>query len=217
MFTGIVEEVGKINAIRRQANSLVLDVSCSFAGELEKGESVAVNGVCLTVTAISTNGFTADATPETFRRTASGELESGSFVNLERAMKAGGRFGGHIVQGHVDGKGIFLSAAAEENAVNILIKVDNTLGKYIIEKGSVCIDGISLTVSAVSYAKETEFTVAVIPHTWAHTALRRKNTGSTVNIETDIVGKYIEHFVNWKDSSNDEGLLEMMNDFKSFH
>lgn len=220
MFTGIIEEVGKVGSISRNGSSLVLEINCSFAAELEIGESVAVNGTCLTVTQKTENGFFADATPETFRRTSLSELESGSSVNLERAMKAGGRFGGHIVQGHVDGTGIFLSAAKDENAVDIRVKCGNELGKYIVEKGSVCLDGISLTVASVKYSSsQTEFSVSVIPHTWENTTLCKKSAGSKINIETDIIGKYIEHFMNWKDSSESENpeILEMMTDFKSFH
>lgn len=220
MFTGIVEEVGKVDSISRNGSSLVLGISCSFARELAIGESVAVNGTCLTVTQKNENIFCADATPETFRRTSLGELESGSAVNLERAMKADGRFGGHIVSGHIDGTGTFVSASKDENAVIVRVRVTSALGKYIIEKGSVCVDGISLTVAEIKYsASAAEFSVSVIPHTWENTALSRKSAGSILNIECDVVGKYIEHFLSWKDSSEKENpaVLEMMRNFKSFH
>lgn len=229
MFTGIVEETGKIESISHNGSSLTLCVGCSFASELVLGESVAVNGTCLTVTQKTDGSFCADVTPESFRRTSLGELQNGSLVNLERAMKADGRFGGHIVSGHIDGTGRFAGAVNEGNAVNITVIVPAALGRYIIEKGSVCIDGISLTVASVSYgAGETIFTVAVIPHTWANTTLCKKSAGGVVNIECDVVGKYIEHFLKTDGTgsnsvagsvnADDEALLEsMMTDFTSFH
>lgn len=238
MFTGLVEETGKIGQIKRNGSSLSLEIECAFAPDLEIGESVAVNGACLTVSGKNAGGFTADVTPETFRRTSLSVLESGGKVNLERAMPAGGRFGGHIVQGHVDGTGVFLGASSDGNSVNIKIRVPFGLGKYIVEKGSVCIDGISLTVASLSFgASGAEFSVAVIPHTWKNTALCFKTEGSPVNIECDIIGKYIAHFLEWGenykggnvsgiDGENPSGasgtecasmLEEMMRDFKSYH
>ncbi len=228
MFTGIVEETGTINSILQKGNSLVLGINCSFAGDLALGESVAVNGVCLTVTKKTQNVFYADVTPETFRRTGLGELKNGSSVNLERALKSDGRFGGHIVSGHIDGTGFFVSCEHEENAKNIKIAVNSNLGKYIIEKGSICIDGISLTVANVNYgSEETVFEVAVIPHTWEQTTLSKKSNGDKVNIECDLVGKYIEHFLNWPDSKknvfseeqtiDDETLNSFMSSCPSFH
>ena len=231
MFTGIVEETGTVNSISRNGNSLQLEINCSFAGELTEGESVAVNGTCLTVTKKTKNSFCADVTPESFRRTSLGSLESGSEVNLARAMKADGRFGGHIVSGHIDGTGIFLGGVNEGNAVNISVSVPAKIGKYIIEKGSVCIDGISLTVAEVTEREnggEVFFTVAVIPHTWENTTLCKKSTGAVVNIECDVVGKYIEHFLSFnggkndsddekKNQEEDEVLLEAMTNFTSFH
>ncbi len=241
MFTGLVEETGKIGQIKRNGSSLSLEIECAFAPDLEIGESVAVNGVCLTVSEKNGGGFIADVTPETFRRTSLSALESGGKVNLERAMPAGGRFGGHIVQGHVDGTGVFLGASCDGNSVNIKIRVPLPLGKYIVEKGSVCIDGISLTVASLSCgASGAEFSVAVIPHTWKNTALCLKTEGGPVNIECDIVGKYIAHFLEWsenykgenyKDSAGfggenpsgafgterDSMLEEMMRSFKSYH
>ena len=186
------------------------------------GESVAVNGTCLTVTSKSSDSFTADVTPESFRRTSLGGLKSGCEVNLERAMKADGRFGGHIVSGHIDGTGIFVSSQNEQNAVNIKIAVSAEIGKFIIEKGSVCVDGISLTVASVNYGEsETVFNVAVIPHTWKNTTLSKMQNGSYVNIECDLVGKYIEHFVNYKNSKNaddeEKSLENFMTSFTSFH
>ncbi len=224
MFTGIVEEIGEIEEIRRNGESLELVIKCSFAREVSLGESVAVNGTCLTVTKMTDSTFSADVTPESFRRTSLSELESGKPVNLERAMKADGRFGGHIVSGHIDGTGKIKGARTEGNSVNLTVSVEAKLGRYIIEKGSVCIDGISLTVASVTYGKETTFTLAVIPHTWEMTTLSKKPAGSLVNIECDMVGKYIEHFMNFKteqEADTDEkeslALAEMMTNFTSFH
>ncbi|MBQ0051360.1 MAG: riboflavin synthase [Treponema sp.] len=222
MFTGIVEGLGCVESISHGTSSLALAIKCDFAKELVLGESVAVNGTCLTVTSMTETSFTADVTPESFRRTSLGELGSGSFVNLERAMKADGRFGGHIVSGHVDGTGKILSAQKEENAVNVFVSVPSSLGKYIIEKGSVCVDGISLTVASVAAnGGNTTFSVAVIPHTWENTTLSKKQNGATVNIECDVVGKYIEHFLNYpKPSVNEEdseAIQAMMSSFTSFH
>lgn len=222
MFTGIVEEKGKINSILKSSSSLVLNIKCSFASSLVLGESVAVNGTCLTVASKNSDSFTADVTPESFRRTSLGSLKSGCEVNLERAMKADGRFGGHIVSGHIDGTGIFVSSQNEQNAVNIKIAVSAEIGKFIIEKGSVCVDGISLTVASVNYGEsETVFSVAVIPHTWKNTTLSKMQNGSYVNIECDLVGKYIEHFVNYKNSKNaddeEKSLENFMTSFTSFH
>ena len=228
MFTGIVEETGTINSILQKGNSLVAGINCTFADALTLGESVAVNGVCLTVTQKTKGSFTADVTPETFRRTGLGELKQGSRVNLERAMKADGRFGGHIVSGHIDGTGFFVAFKREENSVNVKIAVNPDLGKYIIEKGSVCVDGISLTVAKVNYGTdETVFETAVIPHTWEQTTLSRKSSGDKVNIECDLVGKYIEHFLNWNDSKksvpaaaqtiDEETLNSIMSNCPSFH
>lgn len=223
MFTGIVEELGNIQSILRNTSSLTLCINCTFARELEFGESVAVNGTCLTVTEKTQNSFCADVTPETFRRTSLGELTNGGIVNLERAMKANGRFGGHIVSGHIDGTGKFLGFEKEENAVNVKISVNEKLGFYIIEKGSVCVDGISLTVANVSKsAGEFIFSVAVIPHTWENTNLSKKSIGSLVNIECDVIGKYVEHFLTFGRNENvsenlDEATQSFMTNFPSFH
>lgn len=221
MFTGIVESLGTITNINRNGTSLVLTIKCNFAKDLELGESVAVNGACLTVAQKTDSIFSVDVTPESFRRTSLSKLQEGSIVNLERAMKANGRFGGHIVSGHIDGIGKIISAEKEENAVNVSISVESALGKYIIEKGSVCIDGISLTVANVTKGNPTIFSIAVIPHTWENTTLCKKTSDSIVNIECDVVGKYIEHFLNWenekKSALEDENLQDLMTNFTQFH
>lgn len=190
MFTGIIEEVGTVLGIRRGAKSLVLDISAdNILADVRIGDSIAVNGVCLTATSVNNNSFTADVMPETLSRSSLADLKSGSHVNLERAMAANGRFGGHIVSGHIDGTGTIKRIRKDDNAVRYEISADRTILKYIVEKGSVTIDGISLTVTEVS---EKSFSVSVIPHTLSVTILGEKSVGSIVNLENDIIGKYVE-------------------------
>lgn len=190
MFTGIIEEVGTLLAVNRAAKSESLTIEAPYVLQDAKvGDSIAVNGICLTATSISGTTFTADVMAETMRRTSLGSLRIGSKVNLERAMAANGRFGGHIVSGHIDGTGILTDMRREENAVWVTIKTTPEIMKYVIEKGSIAIDGISLTVAAV----ETEqFSVSVIPHTGKETILLTKKTGDLVNLENDVIGKYVE-------------------------
>ena len=193
MFTGIIEETGKIKSVIRGSASAVLAIEASKVLEdVSDGDSIAVNGVCLTVTSFTDSYFTADVMHETLDRSSLGTLCSGSTVNLERAMKADGRFGGHIVSGHVDGTGIILSQMREDNAVWVTISADNSIMRYIIEKGSITIDGISLTVAKVY---SDAFAVSIIPHTAGETTLLKRRSGEKVNLECDIVGKYIEKFV----------------------
>jgi riboflavin synthase, alpha subunit len=190
LFTGIVEELGTIRAVRRGAASAVLSIGASeVLSDLKIGDSVAVNGVCLTVTSLDDGGFTADVMHETLNRSSLGALIPGSRVNLERAMPANGRFGGHIVSGHIDGTGKVASVRPDDNALWYTIYAAPELLRYIVEKGSVTIDGISLTVAAVD---EVSFSVSLIPHTAAVTTLGKKRAGDTVNLETDIIGKYVE-------------------------
>lgn len=218
MFTGIVEDVGSIGSIEQNGSSLVLQIKAKFASELTLGESVAVNGICLTVTKKDDASFSADVTPETFRRTSLSLLSAGSPVNLERAMRADGRFGGHIVSGHIDGTGRLTAIRREDNAYNVFFRVEKPLFRYIIEKGSVALDGISLTVASVkNEGNYGEFSVAVIPHTWENTALKNKRVGSIINVECDVVGKYIEHFVNIGSSSPTSSEKIDMTAFTSFH
>ena len=203
MFTGLVEEVGTIQNVRRGARSCVLTIGCKKVLEGSQiGDSIAVNGICLTVTALGKDFFTADIMAETVRRSSLKNATSGDFVNLERAMAADGRFGGHIVSGHVDGTGTILSMKREENAVWVTISAAPSIMKFIVEKGSVCLDGISLTVAAVG---ESDFKVSVIPHTGEETTLLKKKSGNTINIENDIIGKYVDRLLNFKDSSPSEG------------
>lgn len=190
MFTGIVEELGTIRAVRRGAASAVLSIGASeVLSDLKIGDSVAVNGVCLTVTSLDDGGFTADVMHETLNRSSLGALIPGSRVNLERAMPANGRFGGHIVSGHIDGTGKVASVRPDDNALWYTISAAPELLRCIVEKGSITIDGISLTVAAVD---DTSFSVSLIPHTAAVTTLGKKRAGDTVNLETDIIGKYVE-------------------------
>ena len=190
MFTGIVEEMGTIRAVRRGRSSSVLSIGASMVlSDLKIGDSVAVNGVCLTATGKDDGGFTADVMHETLNRSSLGTLVPGSRVNLERAMAADGRFGGHIVSGHIDGTGTIAALRKDDNAVWYTVQATPSLLRYIVEKGSVTIDGISLTVASV---EPDRFSVSIIPHTAAVTILGQKRVGDIVNLETDIIGKYAE-------------------------
>lgn len=193
MFTGIIEEIGQIERIQHGSHSAVLHIRArTVLSDAKVGDSIAVNGVCLTVTSLGTNGtqkFTADVMHETLNRTSLAALKPGSPVNLERAMAAGGRFGGHIVSGHVDGVGTIQSVKRDDNAVWYAIEAAPAVMRYIVEKGSITIDGISLTVAK---AEPEGFSISAIPHTVAVTTLGTKKAGDTVNLETDIIGKYVE-------------------------
>mgnify|MGYP005777746785 CR=1 FL=1 len=190
MFTGIIEEVGQILKIEKNQKSARLSISAkTILEDIHLGDSIAVNGICLTASFIADTYFRADVMAETMNRSNLGALQKGSFVNLERAMKADGRFGGHIVSGHVDGTGVISSFVKEENAVWVTIQANEGLLKYIVEKGSVAIDGISLTVAFVD---EQCFQVSIIPHTASETILLKKNVGDKVNLECDVIGKYVE-------------------------
>lgn len=190
MFTGIVEEVGTIARIQKGAHSAVLDIEASTVLEGSKiGDSIAVNGVCLTVTSLRPQGFTADVMHETLNRSSLAQLKSGSRVNLERAMAANGRFGGHIVAGHVDGLGKIAKIQRDDNAVWYTIQAQPSILRYIVEKSSITIDGISLTVAKVT---DDSFSISAIPHTVRVTVLRDRQVGDVVNLENDIIGKYVE-------------------------
>ena len=190
MFTGIVEEMGTLKAIRKGPHSAVLEIQAKVVLEdIHLGDSIAVNGVCLTATSYSPTGFTADVMHETLDRSSLGTLRSGSTVNLERAMKADGRFGGHIVSGHIDGTGIVTDIKRDDNATWYTISTSPDITRLIVEKGSIAIDGISLTVASVT---DSSFRVSIIPHTSAETTLSLRKTGDTVNLENDCIGKYVE-------------------------
>ena len=187
MFTGIIEEVGEVF---QKDKSKALGIYCShILKDLKPGDSVAVNGVCLTAREINAQGFWADVMPDTLKSTNLGMLSPGSKVNLERALKADGRFGGHMVQGHVDGVGTIRDISRSGNFFSLSIITSSNILRYIVLKGSIALDGISLTVQKVD---ETGFCVGIIPTTLKYTALAYKRPGDTVNIETDILGKYME-------------------------
>ena len=193
MFTGIIEETGRISGIERNGLSARIHIQCKKILEgTDIGDSIAVNGICLTVTSIASHGFTADVMAETMRRSSLSEAAPLSLVNLERAMAADGRFGGHIVSGHIDGTGTITAIRKEENAVWYTIAATPGILRYIVEKGSVALDGVSLTVAKVA---SQDFQVSVIPHTRQETALPETKICSQINIECDVVGKYVEKFL----------------------
>lgn len=190
MFTGIIEEVGKVGSIMRSSRSVVLEIEASRVMEgTNVGDSIATNGVCLTVTEKTGKGFRADVMPETMHRSNLGLLRPGDAVNLERALCLNARLGGHLVAGHVDGTGRILSLERDDTAIWIAIGAPESILRYVIEKGSIAIDGVSLTVA---YVGETMFKVSVIPHTQQETTLTKKKTGDTVNLENDMIARYVE-------------------------
>ena len=210
MFTGIIEEIGKVKAIVRHANSIKLTIAVKkILDDIHIGDSICTNGVCLTVTTFDGSSYTADVMPETMNRTNFKELRINDLVNCERAMPANGRFGGHIVSGHIDGIGEISKMTRDDKAVRIRIETRPEILRYIVEKGSITIDGISLTVTDVT---SFDFGVSIIQHTQDKTTLTKKKIGDTVNLENDIVGKYIEKFVGNITSQHDEKLLNLLKD-----
>ncbi len=190
MFTGIIEEVGIIKSIQKSTNSIKLTIYANkIFQDLKIGDSIAVNGICLTVTKMNNNEFTADVMHETIDRTSLSTLKKGSTVNLERALLVSDRFGGHIVLGHIDGIGTITNIKKDNIAIWYTIKAEPNIMKYIVDKGSVAIDGISLTVAKVS---KDNFSISAIPHTLENTTLLGKSINEVVNIENDCIGKYIE-------------------------
>lgn len=193
MFTGIVEETGQVISVKKGSRSSRLTIRGDLIFEdIKVGDSIAVNGVCLTVSRFQETSFEADVMRETLERSTLGNLEAKSKVNLERAMPADGRFGGHIVSGHIDGTGRISEMRKDDNAIWVTVEADDNILGYIIEKGSVCIDGISLTIASVG---QGWFCVSVIPHTADATILGEKQAGDIVNLENDMIGKYIKQFV----------------------
>lgn len=202
MFTGIIEEIGEVKYIKKGINSSRLLIKAKKVLENTKiGDSVSTNGVCLTVTNISNDNFEADVMSETLRRSNLGGLKIGSKVNLERALTLEKRLGGHIVSGHIDGTSKIISFFREDNAIWITLKADKNILKYIIFKGSVTIDGVSLTVA---YVDDEIFKVSIIPHTGSETNLLSKNINETVNIECDLIGKYVEKLLGLNQISNEK-------------
>lgn len=193
MFTGIIEELGTIRGVSLTKDGGELQIAATTVlGGTKLGDSIAVNGICLTVTKLEKDGFTAFVMAESLRRTNLGNLKRGSVVHLERAMAADGRFGGHMVTGHIDGQGTFLSQKPEGQAVVLTIGAEAEILSGIVEKGSIAIDGTSLTVMDVG---KDSFRVGIIPHTGGHTALLDRPKGYACNLETDVIGKYIQKFL----------------------
>lgn len=193
MFTGIIEETGTIRKITTAADSARVEIAARTVLEGSRiGDSIAVNGACLTVVEISGQSFCADVSAETLRRTSLRQMRAGTRVNLERPLMPSSRLGGHIVQGHVDGTGEFLEARPEGNGYVVRIGFPAQLARYIVEKGSITVDGISLTVAALG---ETWFEIAVIPHTWQVTNLSALKRGDAVNLEVDIIARYVERMM----------------------
>lgn len=193
MFTGLVEEVGTIKEIRPAGKAIHLKIKAkAILHDVQLGDSISVNGICLTVTHFDADTFTVDVVPETMRRTTLHEMHAGSPANLERAMAMGKRFGGHIVSGHIDGVGRIVSIVDEDIAKVVRIAAPPNVLRYVVEKGSIAIDGISLTVMDVD---QESFRVSIIPHTWQVTVLLHRRVGSLVNLECDIIGKYVERLL----------------------
>lgn len=211
MFTGIIEEVGNISSLNISGTSGSIKVNAFAVLQNTKlGDSISVNGVCLTVTHLENNSFTADVMAETFRRTNLGQLSNGSPVNLERAMAGNGRFGGHIVSGHIDGTGTISKIQKESNATWYYINAPQQILNLVVEKGSIAIDGISLTVA---YVDKSTFAVSIIPHTSSQTILSTRKVGDIVNLENDIIGKYVQKLMgiqNNNQSQKDSKILEWL-------
>jgi len=205
MFTGIIEAIGRVTAVQRRGDLLYLTIAPQAAlTEMVVGDSICVNGACLTVTALSQGGFQADCSPETQERTTLGSLTPHEEVNLERALKMSDRLGGHLVTGHVDGTGYVGDVTKGAGSLTLTIRVPHELATYIVEKGSVAVDGVSLTTSRIA---GDEFQVVVIPYTAQNTTLGRKRAGDRVNIEVDLIGKYIKRFMQQGGAGIDKGFL----------
>lgn len=207
MFTGLVEQTGALAERVPNGPGARMTIRCSFE-QLELGESIAVDGVCLTVDRVTPEGFVLDASSETLERTTLGRLERGQKVNLERALPVGGRMGGHIVTGHVDGVGRVAARESRGNAVEMSFSFPNELGRYIAAKGSICVSGVSLTVNRVSGDR---FDVMLIPHTLTKTSLDALQPGAEVNLEVDILARYVARLMEASASgSNDDALMRKL-------
>jgi len=193
MFTGIIEDTGTIATIKKGSGSWVFVIRTSFdLGSIHEGDSICVDGVCLTATSVGKGSFSVDASLETLRLTTLKDKATGQKVNLERAMTMDGRFGGHVVTGHIDGVGTISDILKEGDSIRITIEVPREIGQFIVKKGSVAVDGISLTVNEQS---DKKFTINIIPYTASRTTILEKNLRDKINIETDIIGKYVESFL----------------------
>jgi len=194
MFSGIIEKLGRVSTAQREKGSLVLELETGY-GDLELGESVAVNGVCLTVTESRPSGMARFfVSPETLDRTNLADLQSGALANLERSVRLETRLSGHLVQGHVDGMAVLEAAVPEDGSRRLAFSVPNQLARFCVEKGSIALNGISLTINGIEAAENdrSRIAITVIPHTWEHTNLHAVQTGQAVNVEVDVIAKYVE-------------------------
>lgn len=212
MFTGLIEEIGEILQIRRGEKSSEITIKAKKILQGSNiGDSISTNGVCLTISRLTSNGFQADVMAETLRKTDLSNISLGDKVNLERALSLNGRLGGHIVTGHIDGTGEIISLKREDTAVWVTIKPEEKLLRYMIEKGSIAIDGISLTIA---YIDRNVFKVSIIPHTGVETILLNKTVGEVVNLECDVLGKYIEKLLVIKSEDGEKNSKIDMNFLK---
>ena len=195
MFTGIIETLGRVASIEKESNNLNITIDCSFTNELKIDQSVAHNGICLTVVAISDSQYTINAIQETADKTTIGDWNVADIINLERGMKLGDRLDGHIVQGHVDQTAICTNIFDAGGSTWFTFNYDSTIGNLTIEKGSITVNGVSLTVVN---SKEDEFSVAIIPYTIEHTNFQNLEIGSKVNLEFDVIGKYVARLQAWR-------------------
>ncbi|MCK5914027.1 MAG: riboflavin synthase [Desulfuromusa sp.] len=207
MFTGLIQSIGKVHSLKQQHGSAQLQISSSLVDDdLELGESIAVNGACLTVTTWDSGSFTVDVSPETLKCTTLGQLRANQSVNLERAMRLSDRLGGHLVSGHIDCVATVRRRYQDQNAIRFDFSVPHEVMRYLVAKGSVAIDGISLTVNQVG---EDTFSVAVIPHSLEMTTLQEYREGSQVNIETDLIGRYVERLLPGNEKSENEQKIDL--------
>lgn len=208
MFTGIIEEIGNVLKVDRGATSFSMTIQAKkIMEDIHLGDSIAVNGVCLTVTQFTNESFAVDVMPETYMATTLHKLSIGSSVNLERAMAANGRFGGHFVSGHVDGAGAIIEKKSVENALYLTIRVPSAFKQYLLEKGSIAIDGTSLTIFAVD---ECDVTISLVPHTQKETILAKKRIGEEVNVECDMFAKYVAQMFQQQKKQSEQITLGML-------
>lgn len=211
MFTGLVEEVGKIKHLNSGGKASILTIQGNkILEDLKIGDSVAVNGVCLTVTQITGSNFSADVMNETLKSSSLGHLNQGSKVSLERAMSVNGRFGGHFVSGHIDGVGQIVHIKKDDNAVWFTLKTETEIARYIVKKGSIAMDGVSLTVAKI---EGNTFSISMIPHTFAVTHFAEKKVLDYVNLESDVIGKYVEKLLGFEKPTSSEITREFLQKF----